>query len=130
VKRGEIFQLANLALVVVGSDRLGKWWAQTREMALVNRGGVLGVLPGWWWSVIVVGVSLGLVWLLPKLGKGRLGVAVVAAAGLSNGVDRIVYGGVVDFIHYPRLGFVGNIADIWLMVGVIIIVAQNLQLRT
>ena len=116
--------------MVVGSDRLGKWWAQTREMALVNRGGVLGVLPGWWWSVIVVGVSLGLVWLLPKLGKGRLGVAVVAAAGLSNGVDRIVYGGVVDFIHYPRLGVVGNIADIWLMVGVIIIVAQNLQLRT
>ncbi|MFT3997949.1 MAG: signal peptidase II, partial [Asticcacaulis sp.] len=49
-----------------------------------------------------------------------LGLALVAGGAIGNAIDRILYGGVVDFLDFSGLGFpwVFNIADAAINVGV------------
>ncbi|WP_298324998.1 signal peptidase II [Asticcacaulis sp.] len=49
-----------------------------------------------------------------------LGLALVAGGAIGNAIDRIIYGGVVDFLDFSGLGFpwVFNIADAAINIGV------------
>ena len=51
----------------------------------------------------------------------RAGWLIIIASGLSNLIDRLIWGGVWDWIVYPVLNVVGNIADILLGIGVLIV---------
>lgn len=42
--------------------------------------------------------------------------SIFLAGALSNLLDRFVWGGAVDWIHYPG-GVTGNVADLYLLVG-------------
>jgi signal peptidase II len=53
-----------------------------------------------------------------------LGSSLVLGGALSNLVDRVMYGGVIDFIgskYWPTF----NLADVFIVVGVLIIVIYN-----
>ncbi len=53
---------------------------------------------------------------------------MVIAGSVSNILDRVVYGGVVDFIHVHINGWsfaVFNIADVAIVVGVCIMMLQE-----
>jgi signal peptidase II len=92
-----------------------------------NTGAAFGMLAGWGWAFIVVSVAVLAVigWAAlvarPESGVVRLGLALVAGGAAGNLIDRVLAGGVTDFIDvgwWP----VFNVADIALDCGVALIV--------
>lgn len=51
-----------------------------------------------------------------------LALALILAGAIGNGIDRLVFGAVVDFVHF-HVGtfswYVFNIADVWIVAGVV-----------
>ena len=96
---------------------------------------ILGAL-----SIAISLALLALPFLLEKLKKGKkidfnfsfiqlFCVAIVAAGGIGNAVDRFVTGYVVDFICFDFVDFpVFNIADIGVTCGILILLANLLYL--
>jgi len=83
-------------------------------------------------SILIVGVTFGLMlfayWRL-KDGYNIAGEVLAIAGSLSNIVDRIVYGGVVDFIsfHYGTFSWpIFNIADVCIVVGIFFVLINML----
>ena len=67
--------------------------------------------------------SLGL-WIWSVRAESRflaLALALVIGGAIGNGIDRLYYGAVVDFVHFHVGGFswyVFNLADVWIVAGV------------
>lgn len=54
--------------------------------------------------------------------RSRQSVKLILAGGISNLIDRIRIGGVIDILHVGRLSF--NIADIFIFLGVTLLLVQ------
>ena len=68
-------------------------------------------------------------WRMYKRQENITGQCLILAGGFSNILDRIIYGGVVDFISISFNGWhwaLFNIADIAINIGVVILIIQNL----
>lgn len=119
VSFNEIFVL----MFLVGVDQYAKYWFQMRDLVVMNPGGVFGLWPSVLWLFLwfVWGV---LVWEWKQMKRGivRWGLGFIIAGGLSNLLDRAYFGLVRDYIYYPNFGFYGNIADILLAIGGILLV--------
>jgi lipoprotein signal peptidase len=120
-----------LMVVLVGLDQWSKQWFQMKDLVVFNTGGVLGILPDFWWLWGLLFVWLGLLhhWLGYQRGWYRFGLLLILTGGLGNLIDRLLFGSVRDFIYYPVLGFYGNLADIFLVVGVFICLVTSLLLQ-
>lgn len=58
----------------------------------------------------------------------RLGYCLIIGGAIGNIIDRIIYGGVIDFIsfHYENYyWYVFNLADVWISLGVITILLDS-----
>ena len=100
-------------------------------MRLHNEGAAFSMLSDaagwqrWFFSVLAIGVSVGiLIWLqrLPARGKSLLaaGLCLVMGGAIGNVIDRIRLGHVVDFIrvHYAEWYFPAfNVADSAITIG-------------
>lgn len=79
-----------------------------------------------------VAIALGLSWWVRKGADPlqRLGVGLLVGGGLSNGLDRLLHGAVVDFLNVSAFGFENpysfNIADIWVFAGAGLLVLSGL----
>jgi len=117
-----------IAIVVI-LDQLSKFLITRVILAkyLVNPGSLWGLFPDAttlliWFSVIVIGVFL---YYYPKIIQQPTIVQVcsglIVGGALGNLIDRILFGGVIDFIN---LGFWPsfNIADSALTVGIIVLI--------
>ena len=66
-----------------------------------------------------------LVQMVRSTGKlERLGYCLIIGGAVGNIIDRVIYGGVIDFIsfHYENYyWYVFNLADVWISLGVITI---------
>ena len=102
-------------LVVV--EVLVRFALRAREVGLDNK----GISFGWFEGVGVWFIGLLLLILFFGIRKLGLGGWMIMAGGLINFVDRIVYGGVWDYIYWPVLGFWNNGGDLMIFVGVIIV---------
>lgn len=73
---------------------------------------------------LAVLVALVAFWFrLPRRNlAARIGLASILAGGLGNGLDRLVHGRVVDFIHLHRWP-VFNVADICITAGALLLAA-------
>ena len=78
----------------------------------------------WLLAGLTLAVTVGL-WIWSARCGSRLvalALALVIGGALGNGVDRVVYGAVVDFVHF-HVGtfswYVFNLADVWIVAGVI-----------
>jgi lipoprotein signal peptidase len=114
-----------MLLLLVAMDQYAKTWAQMHDLVVMNHGGVLGIFPSFKW------VGLWLIWLVilwewkqMTHSVSRWGMGFLVAGGLSNLLDRSYFGSVRDYIYYPLFGFYGNVADILLGVGALILVGQ------
>lgn len=101
------------------------------DKAVVNTGGVFGLAQGFWWEVAIAPLLLYVVfiWMKEKKQLTASGLTLLAAGGVGNIIDRLKWGGVIDFIHYPVLGFTGNVADLYLAVAVILIFYDALRAK-
>jgi lipoprotein signal peptidase len=142
----ERLRLALLLLVcavVIGTDQAAKWYAwRNLDGALINSGGyiLLGPARFWFASAVVGAVANGIGLLLVAAGFVALvrhrrsllvtvGGGLVAAGWFSNLLDRVGLHewsapgsgrGVVDFI--PSGGTSkGNVADVWIVLGVLLL---------
>jgi signal peptidase II len=115
------------ALVLIGIDQLSKW--VFRDQSVLNRGGIFGFAQGMWWELVLLPVLMYLVyvWIREKNRFQVVGLTLLVAGGAGNLVDRLVRGGVIDFIYYPLFGFRGNIADIYLALAVVVVVYAHLR---
>jgi signal peptidase II len=134
-----------LAAAIIVVDQLSKAWIIAR-MALHESFTVLPVLDilrthnygaawsflataggwqRWFFTVLALGVSAGIVWWLRRL-DGRqqamqsLGLSLVLAGALGNAIDRLRFGYVVDFVgvHWKDAWFPAfNVADASITIG-------------
>ncbi len=140
------------ALVIIGLDQFSKWWVlnvidlpDIGQVVLLpvlnftmvwNRGVTFGLFNGFGeWSylaltavALAVVVALG-VWL--RRAESRLvatALGAIAGGAISNVIDRLRFGAVVDFIH-AHIGdlswYVFNVADAAIVCGVAALVLDT-----
>jgi signal peptidase II len=129
-------------------DRITKWFALHHLVEpwritdwfsfelMFNRGVSFGLFyfDNPWGFFIVTGlvsvilcIIMWWTWQLCKKGDFVAGQLFIIAGGISNVIDRVLYGGVIDFIlfswgpfHWPLF----NVADVLIDVGVLILILQ------
>jgi lipoprotein signal peptidase len=141
------------AVVVLAADQASKWWildvVQLPDVGQIvllpvlnltmvwNRGVTFGLLTnfGHWSYLLLAAIALAVVaglvvWL--RRAESRLvatALGVIVGGALSNIIDRLRFGAVVDFIH-AHLGawswYVFNLADAAIVCGVAVLVLDSL----
>ena len=90
-----------------------------------------GILGRYFFSIfsIVVGGFLILLAMFSDTKLFRIGLGLISSGALGNAVDRVYFGGVIDFIdffiynfHWPAFNF----ADIFITLGVIFLLFDNI----
>lgn len=100
-------------------DQVSKFIALKSGVALVNKGISFGIaLP----LFLIVPVVLIIIFLIIKYRFGVSG-GMIVAGGVGNLIDRINYGGAVDFIRLPFIP-VFNPADVLITAGVVILLVD------
>ncbi|GAA1733055.1 signal peptidase II [Isoptericola hypogeus] len=143
-----------LAAAVLLIDQLTKWWAESSltegadpiplvgdllSLRLIyNPGAALSILSGtgmtWILTVVVVAVVVVIVRAIRRIGSRgwALALGLLLGGALGNLVDRFfrepgfARGHVVDFIDYAGF-FVGNVADIAIVVAAVLIVVLTFR---
>ena len=97
---------------------------------LENRGAGFGILQGarWFFIAVTIATLIAIAYYYIKLPKKkpfnvvRAGLVIIAAGAIGNGIDRLLNGFVVDFLHLRFINFpVFNIADIYVTVGAVLL---------
>lgn len=127
-------------LILIGIDRLSKFWilngfgnrAITSFLSFevtMNRGiawGLFHTESGLGFLLItavillVIGLMLWYAWQQIYLGRLAMAEVLVLAGAISNLMDRIIYSGVIDFIHFHfgTWSFpIFNLADVLIVIG-------------
>lgn len=141
-----------LALAIVVVDQITKAWIlyglQLREVGRVevwppifnfsfvlNDGVSFGLFGGgaarWALSVFSIVVAIALAWWALKAQRRLLVAAIglVMGGAVGNVIDRIRFGGVVDFLDFSGTGlfpWIFNVADSAITVGVILLILDSL----
>ncbi|MEN5074345.1 signal peptidase II [Isoptericola cucumis] len=143
-----------LAVVVLLADQATKWWAESAltvggdpvplvgellQLRLIyNPGAALSILSGtgmtWLLTIVVVGVVVVIVRAIGRIGSRgwALALGLLLGGALGNLGDRLfrepgfAQGHVVDFIDYAGF-FVGNVADIAVVVAAVLIVVLTFR---
>lgn len=127
----KIFFPSIVIISVILADQVSKHFVLQRTVAhTCNSGIAFGLLPRFWNEAVSVGVICALAYVLVKVSgsdpeQGRtlkiVGLSLVLAGGISNLVDRMTRGCVLDFIDlkiWPSF----NLADSAIILGVIILI--------
>ena len=111
--------LAILVSILVFADRLAKILAQNTEK---NIGAAFGILPGF--SILFIAVAVVIIFLILKFYKKcgkpmQIALILILAGTISNTLDRIFLGYVIDFIRIPFISNSStfNLADICNVAG-------------
>ena len=90
-----------------------------------------GILGRYFFSIfsIVVGCFLILLAIFSDKKVFRISLGLISSGALGNAIDRVYFGGVIDFIdffiynfHWPAFNF----ADIFISIGVILLLFDNI----
>ena len=90
-----------------------------------------GILGRYFFSIfsIVVGCFLILLAIFSDTKAFRISLALISSGALGNAIDRVYFGGVIDFIDFFIYNFnwpAFNFADIFITVGVILLLFDNI----
>ncbi len=103
-----------------------EWTPLVHLTHIRNMGGVFGMFQGRGWLFAIFSVALigGLIVYLLRSTSVRpyeyVCFGFIAGGGISNILDRLIYGSVVDFInvqHIPYWHYIFNTADVMVHVG-------------
>jgi signal peptidase II len=131
-----------VALIGLGLDRATKYWTVKSFGQLgdtvpliegvfhltyvINTGAAFSAFRGGagWLRWLSLGVSLGLMglaWFGTRLSKlEQCAYGFILAGALGNGIDRFLFGYVVDFLDFRWINFpVFNVADVCINIGII-----------
>ncbi|MEL6496265.1 MAG: signal peptidase II [Cyanobacteria bacterium J06623_7] len=81
-----------------------------------------------WISLIVSVILIIFVWYSPRISQlEQFGYGFILAGAIGNGIDRFLFGYVVDFLDFRLINFpVFNIADVAINIGVFILILATL----
>ncbi len=115
-------------------DTLPLWENVFHFTYVINTGAAFSFFRGgvsWlrWLSLIV---SLGLIafaWYAPKMHRiEQFGYGFILAGALGNGIDRFLFGYVVDFLDFRLIGFpVFNLADVSINLGILFLLIASFK---
>lgn len=93
--------------------------------------GLLANVPAWGLGVLmtVAVIALAIWWVKADNFLIRLGLALAIGGALSNGLDRLIYGGVADFFHFhwgTWSFYIFNLADVAITLGVVCLILDLL----
>lgn len=134
---GFLLDQATKLLVVESFQEVGTTialWEDVFHLTyVVNTGAAFSLFAenGSWLRWLSLAVTLGLMlfaWLSPRLPKlEQLGYGFILAGAAGNGLDRFLFGYVVDFLDFRLIQFpVFNLADICINIGIICLITTNL----
>ena len=110
--------VVGVGLIVI--DQLSKWWVLGHPFFVTKNSGIIfGLGSGWGiFTLIIVCLMLGLFLLtIEKPEKIMWPIVLIFSGAISNIIDRIFRGGIIDFIRIKgELAF--NFADIMIILGV------------
>lgn len=95
-----------------------------------NTGVAMGMLDGQRWLILIttIIIAIGLIWFYMTMPKKkeyfplRVSLVLVLAGAIGNIIDRLFRGYVVDFFKFTFVKwYVFNVADIYVVVGVILL---------
>ena len=141
-----------LILILVGADQLSKYLIDTTMFEgetlplvsnffhityLKNRGISFGLFQG---KLDIIGVAtiiaiVAIAYFLYKERKKmsiieQLGFIYILAGAIGNMIDRVFRGYVVDMIDFRGIwSYIFNLADVWINMGVIFIIVDQLFLK-
>ena len=69
--------------------------------------------------IILVAMQLVLLFLVARMMRSNICVGLILGGGISNLVDRVLFGGVRDWMTLPVLGLHNNLADWAIVLGLI-----------
>lgn len=140
-----------LFITIVVLDQISKWWAITTIIKpievnpllsfelMLNKGVSWSMFDGdytpWFVYYAIAIVCMFLLYNIVsqyKMGITAYAEVAVFAGAMSNNLDRVLHGGVVDFItvHYKNWYFPSfNIADVAITLGVMCMIIQLIQER-
>jgi signal peptidase II len=146
MKRKQIFWL--VAILGIIFDQLTKYlivqkftelnstvplWAGVFHLTyVINTGAAFSVFSGQveilrWVSLIVSLLLVIFIWYSPRLSLlEQLGYGFILAGAVGNGIDRFLFGYVVDFLDFRLINFpVFNLADVAINIGVILLLIAS-----
>lgn len=121
-----------IAIFGFALDRIAKYFflqtPRLSESVFINSNFAWGLgLPNNITIGLMIPVLAALLFFIFK--HNHLIIWIIIAGALSNLIDRIFYGGVIDYIHTPFGGII-NLADIMILAGVLLAVAQGKKRKT
>jgi len=109
-------------------DRLSKYFFNKANLSSVNKGISFGIFNNTSVFLLVI-IFLFFIFFLNLLKiQHKLTVGLVTVGGLSNIIDRFIYGGVIDFLNLPLISEF-NFADIFICFGILLIVVDLFKPR-
>lgn len=118
-------------VLALGVDQISKYVAQQQVKIILNQGVSFGLFPGPLLPLatslvlIVLGIYSWKVWR----GAAALPTGLLLGGAFSNLIDRLVYGGVRDFLPVPFLGINNNLADWCIVLSLLWILGQEIWIQ-
>ena len=133
---GIIFDQLTKYIVVQNFPELGDtfpiWQNVFHFTYVINTGAAFSFFRGQvdvlrWISLIVSVILIIFVWYSPRMSFWeQLGYGFILSGAIGNGIDRFLFGYVVDFLDFRLINFpVFNIADVSINIGVIILLIHS-----
>jgi lipoprotein signal peptidase len=115
-------------LVILLLDQVSKWIAATFVPVILNDGISFGLFSG---QIVILGLILVYIAFFEfscRYWHHNYPIAsgLILGGAMSNLVDRLVLGGVRDFLQVPFLGVHNNLADWGIVLGLAWIVGQEM----
>jgi signal peptidase II len=139
--------IVGTALAVIALDHLTKWLVvqhlpvdsqlfPSSPVSIThvhNRGAAFGLFPQFQWLYLAAAIVVGVYILIAGHRFGTTGIrqmllGLILGGAVSNGVDRLVQGYVVDFIDLHRWP-VFNVADMSIVIGILLALLLTLMPR-
>jgi len=125
--RVKYFGLFAFLFLLVLIDRAAKGWGTSRPFfdEHLNPNIFLNLNAfNVYWSVVLILFIFILVLLILRWAKKTISwfLVLILAGALSNLFDRFKYGGVIDYINVGFLGITINIADLYIVFGIVMAV--------
>lgn len=131
VKKINMFWLVFLAALVL--DQLTKLVASTYVEVNLNYGVSFGwfeQVPAGVMTVLLIFLAVGIAYLLKRQWRRHPVIAGIFWAGvISNLLDRVLLGGVSDWISLPFVEVKNNLADFYLSIALMLLLIQQLRTR-
>ncbi|MDO8556563.1 MAG: signal peptidase II [Nanoarchaeota archaeon] len=108
-----------ISLSIIILDQLTKYLAPYYFPIVTNTGASFGILQGYSWLFIIITLIVVGIIIHTSNKQYHIAYPFIVGGALSNLIDRILYGHVIDFIHMPywKSFPVFNLADVSITIG-------------